>query len=1067
MNYKKLFAFALTVLFCTGTFAQALQLKLNNVTVKQAMSVLKQKSGYSFVYEGGDINAGKTVSVDAKSLQQAIGQILKDQKVSYEIKGKNIVVSKKQESKTGKPSASKKTVTGVIVDAKGEAIIGATIKENGTKNATVTDFDGNFTLSVSPYAILDISSIGYTSKHVKASNQPLRIVLSEDFQNLNEVIVVGYGTQRKGDVTSAITSIKAKDFLAGKTGDAADLIKGKVAGLSIANGSGDPNATSTIRLRGVISVNGSTTPLVLVDGIEGNLQTVSPETIESIDVLKDASAAAIYGTRGANGVILITTKSGKREQKTTASYASYMSVSNFGKKLEFMNAADVKAGKTDFKDLGADTDWLSEISRTGFTHNHNVNITGGNKQTSYSADFTYRYENGVIKKTYAEDMHARFDLSHWMFNDILKLNFNFIKRWHRNSATNASNGSFTNIYRQAIERNPTAPVYNEDGSYYEDFGINEYYNPIEMINERQGKYTTEQTRLTGNFTIEPIRNWKTNIMLSTNRSFAHNRGYNTKDYWECVFNGYNGYAYQEGAESKTDNLELTTKYDFAKNKHRVNALAGYSYQYYDYESYGANNKNFPTDFFSYNNLGIGTYLKDGKAGMSSSQNDNKLIGFFARVSYAYNNRYNLLLSVRREGSSKFGDNHKWGTFPAASAGWTISEENFMKAVQWVNHLKLRIGFGVTGVIPNSSYQSLTKYTYGGSYYLNENDEWVQGLQPASNPNTDLRWEKSTEYNLGLDFSLAGDRIGGSIDVYHKKTKDLLFWYSVPTPPNLYNSTFANGGSVRNTGIEISLNATPVRSKDFEWKTVVTASHNSNKLLSLSNGLYESNSYMYVNNIQAPISTYTHRMEEGRSIGEFYGLKSVGVSENGLFMVEKPDGEQVEFKSAYQSNDEYCQYLGNGLPKVYLGWNNTITYKNWDLSMQMTGQFGFKILNLTRAYWENNSIPYNRLKSVEKAPYGGAYTLSVSQVGAYVSYYLENGDFLKMTNMTLGYTIPLRENKYIKHARLYLSANNLFCITGYEGLDPELSNASPIYAGVDSQNKYPTLRSFTLGLNVTF
>lgn len=517
-----------------------------------------------------------------------------------------------------------KAISGKVVDSKGESIIGANIMEKGTSNGTITDFDGNFSLNVSAKSVLQISYIGYKTQEIPVSQLKAGavITLKEDTEVMDEVVVIGYGTQRKGDVTSAIASVKAEDFTVGKVGDAADLIKGKVAGLSIAKGSGDPNATSAIRLRGVISVNGSTTPLILIDGVEGDLSTVAPENIEAIDVLKDASAAAIYGTRGANGVILITTKTGKREAHTTASYSGYVSASQFGKKLDFMTAEDVRAGKTNFTDKGYDTDWLDAISRTGFTHNHNFNISGGTKQTTYSADFTYRKEDGVIMNTYAEDIRMRFDVSHWMLNDMLKVNLNMVKKWHKNSATNATATDQSNIYRQAIARNPTAPIYNEDGSYNEDFGVNYYYNPVGMLEERLGNYTYEETRAAGNITFEPIKGWQTNLMLATSRFGAHDKGYNTSDYYGNQLNQWTGYAYHTNSESFQNNLELTSKYDLNVGKHRMNAMVGYSYQYYKYEQNYANNYNFPTDFFQWNNLGIGQALKEGKAGMGSSASEN-------------------------------------------------------------------------------------------------------------------------------------------------------------------------------------------------------------------------------------------------------------------------------------------------------------------------------------------------------------------------------------------------------------------------------------------------------------
>ncbi len=958
------------------------------------------------------------------------------------------------------------TVKGVVTDKTGMPIIGANVIEKGTTNGIITDFDGNYTLDVANgNAVLVFSYIGYKTQEIVVGNQKtIDVVLAEDTEMMDEVVVIGYGTQKKGDVTSAVSSVKAEDFTVGKIGDASELIKGKVAGLTIAKGSGDPTAESTIRLRGVISINGSSTPLVLVDGVEGGLNTVAPENIASIDVLKDASAAAIYGTRGANGVIIITTKSGKRESSATANYSAYMSMSQFGKTLDFFDADEIRQGLTNYSDKGYDTDWLDAVTRTAFTHNHNFNISGGSKSTTYSADFTYRKEEGVILNTYNESMKASFDVSHWMLNDMLKVHMNIVKSRRENGPVDAA-GSM--IYRQAIMRNPTEPIYNEDGTHYENFGINYYYNPVGILEEQTGKYIVENTRMTGNITFEPIKGWQTNLMVGRVTSMSHNRNFQTTEYYGQEMYNYTGTASHSQDESQTDNLELTSKYNHTWDKHRFDALVGYSYQYNVNEGFNAWNRNFPTDFFEYNNLGSGNYLKDGKAGMGSYKDDNTLIGFFGRVSYGYDNKYNVLVSVRREGSSKFGANNKWGTFPSVSLGWTISNEEFMKSLTWLNNLKLRAGYGVTGVIPGSSYESLVRYTYGDSYFY-DNGIWNQGLAVASNPNPDLKWETSREINIGLDWSVLEDRLSGSIDVYRKTTKDLLFWYQVPTPPNLHNYTLANVGEMRNQGIEIMVNAIPVQTKDFEWKTTLTASHNANKLVSLSNDLYETANEQDQGGLGEPISISTHRMEVGRALGHFYGLKSVGVSENGLWLVENVEtGEIEELNDNMLTNDKYRQYLGNGLPKVYMGWTNNFSYKNWDLSMQFTGQFGFKILNEPRAYYENNSIAFNRLESVKKAPYGGQYTLSSAQKQTFVSYYLEDGDFVKLSNVTLGYNFPLKENKYVKNLRAYLSADNLFCITGYDGMDPEMSNSDPIAPSIDWRDKYPSTRSFTFGVNVTF
>jgi hypothetical protein len=451
--------------------------------------------------------------------------------------------------------------------------------------------------------------------------------------------------------------------------------------------------------------------------------------------------------------------------------------------------------------------------------------------------------------------------------------------------------------------------------------------------------------------------------------------------------------------------------------------------------------------------------------MSASKSDDKLIGFFGRVSYGFDNKYNLLLSIRREGSSKFGANYKWGNFPSLSAGWTISNEEFMKDIEWLDNLKLRAGFGVTGLTPSSPYQAKTRYGFGSEYYY-DNGEWLPGLTPISNPNPDLKWEISKEFNIGIDLGIFDDRLGVSLDVYNKNTSDLIWQFTVPTPPNIFNRTLANVGKLRNQGVEAAFTIVPIRNRNFEWNTIVTLSHNENKLISLSNDLYETDTQINVAIAADPISEPTHRLEIGQSVGNFWGPKSVGVSENGLWLIEDPaTGEALEFSAELQ-NDNYRMYLGNGFPKLYLGWNHAFRYKNFDLSMQMTGGFGFKILNELRLYYENNSIAYNRLQSSANDIYG-MRPLSGAQSQTFVSYHLEEGDYLKMTNMTLGYKFNLAKMKNIKAIRLYLSGENLFCITGYSGLDPELANKDFFAAGNDPRDKYPTIRSFTLGANITF
>lgn len=962
------------------------------------------------------------------------------------------------------------TVKGVVKDANGEAIIGASVIEKGNaKNGTVTDLDGNYTLKVKRGATLTISYIGYISQETKGGN----IILEEDLKSLNEVVVIGYGTQKKADVTSAVVSVKAEDFTKGNFNDAGDLIKGKVAGLTITKPSGDPGAVTQISLRGIATVSGNAQPLVLVDGVPGSLSSVPPENIASIDVLKDASAAAIYGTRGAGGVIIITTKTGQREQRTEVTYNGYVSFSTWAKKADFMTSSDIRAGKTTFNDEGYDTDWLDAISRTAVTHNHSVSLSGGNAKTSYFGNFTYRNAQGVMKKTGNESMSVAFDLSHWMLNDMLKVNIKVNADQYKYDVNDAGA-----IYRQAVIRNPTSPIWNTDGSYNEG-SLLQYWNPVSMQNEQTGQYKDQTVKFTGNITLEPIKGWQTNLMLSKGQTLDRGGYYYTSNHSQQGVNqkgSYSGSAKRSGYTVDNKYLELTSKYmkNF-NNVHRLDALVGYSYSEEEHDIDNMWNANFSTDYFGTNNIGLGTKLTDGEASMGSNHYSSKLIGFFGRVSYGYADRYNILASLRYEGSSKFGDNHKWGAFPSVSLGWNIMNEEFMKSTKsWLSNLKLRAGWGVTGVIPQGNddvwggaYRSMLRYSYnGGNYY--RDGKWNKGLKSASNANPDLKWETAREINIGVDWSLWNDRLSGSFDFYNKKTSDMLYEYAVPSPPNLYTSTWANVGEMRNTGFEFMIKGVPVQTKDWRWETQATLQHNSNKLLSLSNSLYQTDNTLWLQGVGDPVTQYTHKVEVGQSLGRIYSLKAVGVSDQGLFLIENPKtGQCAEFYQEMRNDyDNWYEYMGNGIPKFTLGWNNTINYKDFDLSLQCNGQFGFKIINQQRVFYENNAHAYNKLKSATDK-IGGNRPLSGAQSQVVTSYYIENGDYFKLSTLTLGYTYTPKNKTYIQNARIYGSVYNVFTITKYKGMDPELGSDNFWYAGVDDRDKYPTVRSFTIGLNVTF
>ena len=954
-------------------------------------------------------------------------------------------------------------VTGKVKDSSGEPVIGASVVVKGNNTmGTITDFDGNFMLDVPAKSVLVISYIGYVTQEVPtAGKNSLEIVLKEDTKTLDEVVVIGYGTQRKGDVTSSVASVKADNFVKGAVKDVGQLIQGKVAGLAITNPNGDPTGSTQIRLRGTNTIGGANTaPLVLIDGIPGELGTVAPEDVESVDVLKDGSAAAIYGTRGTNGVILITTKQAKGVDINQVEYNGYVSTSLIAKKLDMLNADEFRTLYPD-QDHGADTDWIDEISRTPVSHVHNLSLMGGNSKTNYIANLNYASRQGIMKKSDFESFQGRIEVTHRMFDDKLKLKFGLFGKKNQMEST-TSGGSFRGwVYGQATRRNPTDPVRNEDGTWNENVSKFEYENPLALLYETEGNVKKTQLRYNGNIVYNPIKDLTLSAVFSYIRDNM-NRGYGeTLNHISALRDGLAGWS-SVGAYTKMEKLmELTAQYNKEIGAHKFSVLGGYSYNETDFEELWIDNYGFQDDYFGgWHNIGIGSALKDGKANIGSKKTPTNLIGFFGRATYSFKNRYLLMGALRYEGASQlWGTDNAWGLFPSISVGWRITEEAFMKNQKIFDDLKLRVGYGVTGSQPKDPFLGVAMLKYGSYAFVNGN--WVQTIVPASNPNPDLKWEEKKETNIGLDFVSWGGRLSGSIDYYNRDVDGLIYEYGVPTPPNLYNKTMGN------RGVEVLVTVVPVQNKDFEWSTTGTFSLNSNKLISLSGSIFKSD-YDYFNTGTVEYSGQvadSHRVQVGESIGNFYGFKVVDVDSEGRWIYEDRNGELVNYKD-FTHAPEDKHVIGNGLPKWYAGWNNTLRYKNFDLNVTMRGAFGFQIINGGRMNYENvkNSRFENRLKSVNDLVFG-KHTLSPEVEPEFNSYYVEDGDYWKIDNITLGYSFG-QVGKYIKSLRIYGSVLNALTITGYKGIDPEVSTDG-LTPGYDTRDRYPSVRSFTFGVNVKF
>ncbi len=970
--------------------------------------------------------------------------------------------------------ATEREVKGTVKDEKGEGLPGVSILVKGTQQGTITETNGAFSIEVpDEHAVLVFSFVGYVNQEVAVGNRTLmEVAMLVDEKSLEEVVVVGYGQQNKKEVTGAVASVSSENFIQGNVGDAAQLIQGKVAGLTVVTPTGDPSKNSQILLRGTSTLATSTQPLILVDGIPGDLNTLAQDDIESIDVLKDGSAAAIYGTRGTNGVILITSRKNKGQIQPTIQYNGYISTEEFVRIPRMLNAAEYRAriaGGAAFSDLGSETDWIKEISnKLPVTQYHNLSLRGGSVKTSYMASLNYRDSPGMILNYDFNTLNSRVDLNHNMFDDRLKINFNFISNNNKRNVDfdqigqGLSDSPPSAIFNSALWRNPTAPAKNADGTWNEEPSISYYENPLALLHETYGGFKSTSSRTSGSAIWEPIENLLLKGLYSIeNYSNRRSQGH-TKQHLSTIKDGLEGYASKSSELSTTRLLELTADYSRYMNSHEIRALVGYGYQDNIWETESMRNWGFPAGNFSYpDNIGVG--LRTGLGGsnlMSSQKYASNLISFFGRVNYNYADKYLLMASLRYEGSSKFvGTDKPWGMFPAISAGWRIHEEDFLKGSTLINQLKLRIGYGITGTAPDQYFLGVPMLGYQGSFLINGN--WVPSLSPSRNPNPSLRWEEKKETNIGLDFEILDRRINGSIDYYERVTDGLLYDFSVPTPPNPYRTTKANVGVMKNKGMEVLINFIPLQNRKITWNSTVTFSTNSNTLVSLSNDLYKTtNPWFNAGSTGSPISTYTHRVEVGKEIGNFYGYKVIDITEDGKWIYENKNGEASSTRA-----EEDKKILGNGLPKYYAGWNNSFQYGNFDLSMTMRGAFGFQILNFQRMYYGNpGNTLYNQLLSANDKIFGKA-ALNPTVPVEYNSYYVENGDYWKIDNVKFGYNVKMPDNKHIRRAYVYVSTLNTFMLTKYKGMDPEV-NQLGLTPGNDERHKYPSTRAYSLGVSLT-
>lgn len=1088
MGKSKRIAIALLSAFCfnISVMAQSIPyVAASNITVKQAIAKVKKATGYSFVFQSKEVDVNKKVELDASDIKTAVKQIAEGQNLTFEINGKTIVLKAAPVQQTT-VVASSTTISGQVVDENGEPVIGATVVVPGTNIGTITDYDGRYTLVGAPVGgKVQVSSIGYSTNVVNLRNNA-RISLQPAYDELDEVVVVGYGSIEKKKITSAIASIKAEDFVAGSIKSAGQLIKGKIAGLDITTPSGNPAGDVEIMLRGTNSLKSGSTPLVLIDGVPGDLKLVSPDDIESIDVLKDGSAAAIYGTRANNGVILITTKQAMADGKSRITYNGNISTERISRTPEvltaerYRNLLSIGNGYIEENsDYGSSTDWLDEITRTPISHYHSASIDWGNQKTSVYANISTRQAQGVFLNSDTHDLTGRITINHKSFDDLVRFNLNAILNSLDYTTTVDGDNSFNSYaYSQALTANPTAPTTMPDGNWCQPkfLGIDmaTWENPLALLKERKGVNKNQTSRLYGNITVLPIDGLKLNLLLSYQR-YNMTRGFSqsSKDISNTVYSATPLFASRASTSTEEKMLEFTAQYDHTFELHQITGLAGYSYNANVYEHFWMNNYGFPSDQLTYNNMGLGSALAEGKAGMYSYKRSGNLIGFFGRINYNFAERYMISASLRHEGDSKFvGSTKEWGLFPSISAAWRINKEKFMQNLKFVDDLKLRIGYGVTGTAPSAYYQTISRLAYtgtGNSFYYD--GEWVTPIKPANNVNTDFTWEKKNEFNIGLDFSFLKGRIGGSVDLYNRKTTDLLWDFSVPVPPYEYGTTTANIGTITNKGVEFAFNFVPVKTKLVTWRSSVMFSTNTSKLTELDYSAYQVENprdYFFTNGLNSNY-TCTHRVKVGEPIGQIWGYKVAGITEEGNWLFDDPTNPG----STFTTNDEgisietHGQVLGNSVPKYYLNLNNEVRIGKFDVCINMRGAFNYKVINQYRLYNENVSNKRSNNKPVSAFEPVMGVSVNKNPVEKVISYYVEKGDYWKVDNITIGYTMNTPRLKYLNSFRVYMAIDNALIFTNYSGNDPESASRSGLAPGIDFQSQYPTTRSYTLGLNLNF
>lgn len=952
-------------------------------------------------------------------------------------------------------------VKGKVTDANNESLPGASVVEVGTTNGAITDAEGKFVIkTASENSILRISFIGYSTIDVRAVEATKTIILIEEASSLEEVVVVGYGTVRRQDLTGAVASITQEKLNKGAIANPLQQIAGKAAGVVVTQTGSEPGSQPGIRVRGITSLIGGSNPLVVIDGIQGNLDflnQLSPDEIETIDILKDASATAIYGSRGAPGVILVTTKKSKAGT-SQIEYSSTVSLDMISNKLDMFTANEWREqrklwGVPVSTDHGSDTDWYGLLTRDGTTQNHSIAIGGGTDDFNYRASVATILQSGLVINSDNQNYIGRIQATQKALDDKLVITANLSGSTRNNTGSPGSIGraAFTsNLISNTYVSRPTDPVLNADGTYFTDPNVFQYINPYAVAQTVVNDQTYNNVFGSLKAEVELLR-WLKASWFGSWRKLDGNSGY----FLPAVSTvtsaiDQKGTANINNWHEDEKLTDISLNYKVLSGNHNLDAVAVYEWQQQSYNGNFTQMKGFISDITTFNALQNGDYSKITPGDINSYKNDRNLVSLLGRVNYSFMNRYLLTLSMRRDGSSVFGNNHKWGNFPSASVAWRLSEEPFMQNVELFTELKIRAGYGVTGnqqgLYPQNSLQLVA--ASGQTYF---GGEQITNFAISQNGNADLTWETRAQANVGIDFGILDSRLYGSIDIYRATTENLLFYYTVPQPPYPYNSIVANVGSLLNEGIDFNLNGVVIDKSDLKLTINGNLSLLRNEVLELSGSI----SGVPVNTDYVPWGTNSYLIK-GQPIGTFNILQHEGKSDTNEETIVDVDGDEI-IDGGSQSPDRHM--AGSALPTYTYALSPVLSWKNFDLSMLFRGQGGNMIYNSIRpsfSYYENLGKS-NLLASAEEL---GLFTSKYSS-----DLWLEDGDFLRFENLTLGYRFDTEKMKHFSNIRLTFTASNIAVFTKYTGLDPEININGANGFGTDS-GIYPRTTSVALGLQVT-